>query len=149
MVDTTDILERQDDFLERQEDGSERRDDNGKDHGHLGKTDGDIGLTTLVSVELVTSTIVNDNPMIDREGGVENQSNRDNQDMDLETKIGLTQWNSEGIENSFECRQCYKAFGSDIGLKIHQGKTCKKKTKQCRSSDRQTRSKSSQEANHS
>lgn len=35
------------------------------------------------------------------------------------------------------------------GLRIHQGKTCKKKDRHCRSTDRKTRSKSSLDENHS
>ena len=47
-----------------------------------------------------------------------------------------------------ECLQYHKRFVTLQGLKIHQGKTCMK-NKKCRSSDRKTRIRSTQEANHS
>lgn len=47
------------------------------------------------------------------------------------------------------CVQCNREFGTLHGLKVHQGKTCLKKKRQCGSSDRKTRSKSSQDENHS
>ena len=52
-------------------------------------------------------------------------------------------------EDSFECTHCYKTFVTLRGLRVHLGKVCRKKNKQCRSSDRKTRSKSSQEEHHS
>ncbi|XP_012938538.1 uncharacterized protein LOC106011905 [Aplysia californica] len=55
----------------------------------------------------------------------------------------------ENQENSFMCEQCYRKFDTWRGLRVHQGKVCLKKRRQCRSSDCKTRSKSSQDENHS
>ena len=51
--------------------------------------------------------------------------------------------------NSFRCSECFRSFGTLHGMKVHRGKTCLRKARQRRSPDRQTRSKSSQDANHS
>ena len=120
----------------------------GKSQGHLGKTGGDKGLTTLATVIIVTSTKEKDSPTIDREGGVEDQSNNDLTDFDpaLNRTMAIEQ---RPAENGYECSRCVKTFGTLHGLRIHQGKTCMKKSKQCSSSERKTRSKSSQEQNHS
>ena len=53
------------------------------------------------------------------------------------------------IEDNYNFNECNKTFGSDRGLMIHQGNVYKKQPMQCGPSDRKTRSKSSQEANHS
>ena len=66
------------------------------------------------------------------------------------TETNMTTSMDSGFDrNSFECESCQKAFTTHRGLLIHQGRICNKKSKQCRSSDRKTRSKSSQESNHS
>ena len=104
------------------------------------------GLTTLTNVFLVTSNTEKDSPRIHREGGVEDGS----------TWIDLTD-NDQGMERTrlteqrvnTVCVQCNREFGTLHGLKVHQGKTCLKKKRQCGSSDRKTRSKSSQDENHS
>ncbi len=135
-----------------------------------GKTDGDIGLTTLISVTIVTTNKENDSPKIDREGGVEDQSSTetvtrlmdngtdigqpqrimehdDKRITDNGTDLGQPQRKTENTQN-YTCTQCQKSFGTEKGLKIHQGKVCMKK-KQCRSQDRQTRNRPTQEFNHS
>ena len=87
--------------------------------------------------------------MIDREGGVENQSDMTQTGNGLETDSGQPKRTSEHMNNSLDCDVCQRSFASIRGLRIHQGKVCKKKSKQCRSPDRQTRSITSQESNHS
>ncbi|XP_035826308.1 uncharacterized protein LOC106012167 [Aplysia californica] len=67
-------------------------------------------------------------------------------DNDLSVKRTIQK---ENQENSFMCEQCYRKFDTWRGLRVHQGKVCLKKRRQCRSSDCKTRSKSSQDENHS
>ena len=57
--------------------------------------------------------------------------------------------NESAVTTQFECVVCQRSFDTLIGLKIHQGRVCMKQKRQRLSSDYQTRSKSSQEANHS
>ena len=48
------------------------------------------------------------------------------------------------------CDVCHRTFGTVRGMRIHQGKVCRKKTKtQGRPSGRQTRGGTSQDTNHS
>ena len=47
------------------------------------------------------------------------------------------------------CGQCDRKFDTWQGLRVHQGTVCMRKRRQCRSTDRKTRSKSSQDDNHS
>ena len=110
--------------------------------------------------------------MIGREEGVENQSldrsrltdsgtemvmsmdrgiDIDDRIMVTDTEAEMITSNANGrdIDNSVECADCKKHFKTIQGLKIHQGRVCRNKTKKRGSSDRKTRSKSSQDANHS
>ena len=126
----------------------------------LGKTK-DIGkdrrwqrLTTFVTRKTVSSTNREDSPMIVREGGVEEQSTRIDQtddDHDMARTRDLDTEKNSGNGNSFRCELCSRTFGSLHGMRVHQGKTCKRKNKQGGSevSVRKTRSKSTQEENHS
>lgn len=112
-----------------------------------GKTDGDAGQLPVPLYPAVTSTKEKDSPRIHREGGVENGSTRiDFTENDQSTNRTLRR---EQRENSFDCAQCSRSFGTLQGLRVHQGRTCMKKSRQCRSTDRKTRSKSSQDENHS
>ena len=109
--------------------------------------------------------------MIGREEGVENQSldrprmtttatemvtsidrgvDNDDRPMVTNTEAEMTTSNAYGIENEnpLECVDCKKHFKNILGLKIHQGRICRKKTMKRGSSDRKTRSKSSQDPNH-
>ena len=109
--------------------------------------------------------------MIGREEGVENQSldrprmmttdtemitsmdrgvDDDDRSMVTTTEAETTTSNAYGIENDepLECVDCKKHFKNILGLKIHQGRICRKKTTKRGSSDRKTRSKSSQDPNH-
>ena len=102
------------------------------------------------------STIVSideekDSPTIGREGGVEDQSSicllTTTTEMETTTSKAIEQ--SINVRTQLECEFCNRKFKNSKGLKTHQGKVCKKRTKQCTSSDYQTRSKSSREAHHS
>ena len=102
----------------------------------------------------VTSTDREDSPTIVREGGVEEQSNRidfNDDDNDTTRTRDLDTERNSGNGNSFRCELCSRTFGSLHGMRVHQGKTCMRKNKQGRSevSVRKTRSKSTQEENHS
>ena len=87
-----------------------------------------------------------DSPKIHREGGVEDGSDVDLKDFDPSMNRTMR---TEQRQNSFSCEQCNKYFSTFRGLRIHQGKTCKKKERHCRSKDRKTRSQSSRDENHS
>ena len=126
----------------------------------LGKTK-DIGKdrrwqrpTTFVTRNTVSSTNREDSPMIVREGGVEEQSTRidhTDDDHDMTRTRDLDTERNSGNGNSLRCELCSRTFGSLHGMRVHQGKTCMRKNKQGRSevSVRKTRSKSTQEENHS
>ena len=107
--------------------------------------------------------------MIGREEGVENQSidrsrmtttetemtmstergvGNDDRTMMMTTEMDMTTSNAIENSNSLECDVCKKHFKNIRGLKIHQGRICRNKTKKRGSPDRKTRSKSSQDANH-
>ena len=105
-------------------------------------------LTTHAAVQHVTTTNKeNDSPTIVREGGVEKQSTMERftritdsetdigqprriseitntQATEPETNIGLSQRKTENNT----CTQCQRTFGTERGLKIHQGKKCLRKT---------------------
>ena len=55
---------------------------------------------------------------------------------------------SSTAEKGFVCGGCFERYETVRGMRIHQGKKCMKKLMPCRSSDRETRSKSSQDKNH-
>ena len=108
----------------------------------MGLTPPDVEISTTV-----TTNLGKDSPTILRERGVEDGSNRtDFTDFDPSMNRTMRQ---EQRQNSFSCEQCSRNFGTLRGLKVHQGKTCKKKSRPCRSSDRKTRSQSSQDKHHS
>lgn len=94
--------------------------------------------------------------MVDREGGVENQPNIGTHVEDTETDLDNPPINTdeeisqqeEQNTNTNECVVCHKTFDTVRGLKIHEGKVCKKRT-QCIPRSYKTRSQSTQEANHS
>ena len=119
----------------------------------LGQTRFNLGLTTHFVLHIVTNYKERkDSPATGREEGVENQS----PDRLLMTtqETELTTSFASDLENTaettqFECIDCQKSFGSLRGLKIHQGKVCKKQKKQCKPLGYKTRSKSSRDENHS
>ena len=77
--------------------------------------------------------------MIAREGGVEKQSTRTDQ-MDDDQDRTRTR------DQEHMCSICHRAFSTQHGLKVHQGKTWLK-IKHSRSNDRKTRGKASQDEN--
>ena len=80
-------------------------------------------------------------------GGVENGSTRTDL---MENDPGMNMiMNQDQQGNSLMCGQCDRKFDTWQGLRVHQGKVCMRKRRQCRSTDRKTRSKSSQDDNHS
>ena len=94
--------------------------------------------------------------MVDREGGVENQPNIVTHVEDIGTNLDNPTMNSdeeisqqeEQNTNTNECVVCHKSFETARGLRIHEGRVCKKRT-QCILRSYKTRSQSTQEANHS
>ena len=64
-----------------------------------------------------------------------------------ETIEGQRQRTTENTNNHL-CKQCNKSFGTNRGLKIHQGKKCKKDERR-RSPDRKSCNRPTQESNHS
>ena len=77
----------------------------------------------------------------------------DNNDHDPHTYPDMRMNNGQQKDNhtgSTTCDVCHRTFGTVRGMRIHQGKVCRKKTKtQGRPSGRQTRGGTSQDTNHS
>ena len=92
---------------------------------------------TTTETEMITST--------DRECG------NDDRPTMMDTETNMTTSNAYEVENGnpLECAVCKRYFKNTRGLKIHQGRICKNKMKKRGSSDRKTRSKSTQDSNHS
>ena len=108
----------------------------------MGLTPPDVEISTTV-----TTSIGKDSPIGPSREGSRGWTESDRL-MDIDPSMNRTM-RQEQRQNSFSCEQCNRNFGTLRGLKVHQGKTCKKKNRPCRSLDRKTRSQSSQDKHHS